>query len=606
MSHAHEAMRGGRRRNPRTRRGTAIWVALALLVLVLAATAWVGARAMLAKGELEKAVPLASAIQRQVVAGDGAGVASTYGRLAEHAHNAEQYTSDPVWRSFELIPALGPNLTAVRQLASVTDEVAQKAVQPLTKVAGTVELADFKLTDGAIDTKPLVAAQPGLAAANTALGHALKRANGIDTSSVVPAVEDATKKMRGALEEAADSVGAVDRAVRILPAMLGATGPRDYVVLFQNPAELRSTGGISGALALIHTDQGRVQLAQQSGSGDFPGFPAPVLPLSTDTRGLYGDITAEYIQNVNLTPDFPLSGTLAREMWRQKFGLEANGVLSIDPIALSYLLEATGPVTLETGDVLSSDNAVQLLLSDVYAKYEIPAQQDAFFAAAAGSVFAAISDGKADPKKLVEALARAGDERRVYVWSADKADQSVLAGTTLAGELPTSDAEATRFGVYLNDATGAKMGTYLDVKVGVGQSTCRNDKRPNYGVDVTLTNVLTPEKATSLPAYVSGEAHYGVPIGSVKTLVSVYGAPDMQNLGLTRDGTETGYHPATDSTYPVSQASVELAPGESTVLHYSWLGGAPSNGRLLAETTPVMRAHETSTITVDCPAPPAK
>src|SRR5690606_257909 len=122
--------------------------------------------------------------------------------------------------------------------------------------------------------------------------------------------------------EAAGSLAAVERAAKLVPVMLGAEGPRNYVLLFQNPAELRSTGGIPGALALIHTENGRIDLAAQASSSDFPHYDAPVLELSSETRGLYGDITGEYIQDVNLTPEFPLSAQLAREMWRLQFGVE--------------------------------------------------------------------------------------------------------------------------------------------------------------------------------------------------------------------------------------------------------------------------------------------
>ena len=59
---------------------------------------------------------------------------------------------------------------------------------------------------------------------------------------------------------------------------------------------------------------------------------------------------------------------------------------------------------LPTGDTLTSDNAVKLLLSDVYAKYTDPTAQDAFFAAAASSVFEKVSSGGFDTKKFVAAL----------------------------------------------------------------------------------------------------------------------------------------------------------------------------------------------------------
>ncbi|WP_420898141.1 DUF4012 domain-containing protein [Cryobacterium suzukii] len=53
--------------------------------------------------------------------------------------------------------------------------------------------------------------------------------------------------------ETSATLEGMNRAATLLPAMLGATEPRNYILLFQNPAELRSTGGIPGALELRST-----------------------------------------------------------------------------------------------------------------------------------------------------------------------------------------------------------------------------------------------------------------------------------------------------------------------------------------------------------------
>ena len=576
------------------------WVALVALLLLLAATTWVGVRGFLARGELESAVPLAATIQGQIVDGEADAARQTFDRLDGHASSAASLTSDPVWRGFELLPFAGPNLTAVRELAAVVSDISRDAVGPLIGVAGIIDVDDFKPADGAIDVQPLLDAQPEVAAANAALIVASDRVGAIDTSATLAPVRDAADELESLVAEAADGVDVLDRAIRLLPPMLGASGPRDYVLLFVNPAELRATGGIAGALALLRTENGRIELAQQASTADFPFYEEPVLELPVETRSLYGDITGQYVQDVNLTPYFPLSGALAREMWRQEFGVEAHGVLSIDPVALGYLLEATGPITLPTGDVLTAENAVQTLLVDAYARYDDPAEQDAFFAAAAASVFSAVAGGNFDPVALVSALARAGEERRVHIWSADEAEQTVLAGTTLTGDLPTSTAATTRFGAYLNDATGAKMNVYLDVQQSVGRTTCREDLRPVYRVQVTLENTAPGDAAATLSDYVTGGGLNGVVPGNINTIVSVYGAPDMENLGVTRNGADVGYQPAMDSGYPVSLVAVELAPGESAVLEFNWLGAAASESSIVIESTPTVHTIETGKLAFSC------
>ena len=592
-----------KRTRPRSTRSIVFLSVGAVFLVLIGGAAWIAIRGLMAKSDLEASVALASTIQKQIVAGDTAGGNTTFAQLNERLHSARELTSDPIWSAGEAIPGLGANLTAVRELAAVADEVSQKSIGPLTRLAASIKLNSFKPVNGSIDLTPLVKAQPRIATANAALVAGKRQADLIDISGTFSPVQKAVTMFSTKLNTASAGVSAINRAAQLAPAMLGVSGPRNYILLFQNSAELRATGGIPGAIALIHTENGKIALTQQASSASFPHYPEPVLELPRDTRALYGDITGEYIQDVTLTPDFAQSGALAREMWKRQFGVLADGVLSIDPVALSFLLKATGPITLHSGDVMTSDNAVKLLLSDVYARYKKPDDKNAFFAAAAGSVFSAVASGKADPVKLIEALARAGSEHRVLIWSADAKEQSILAGTTLAGGLPLSDSKIQRFGVYLNDGTGGKLGPYLDVKLGVAQVTCRKDRRPSYGVMVELMNTAPADAATALPRYVTGGGSFGVPPGSVKTVVTVYGVRGMENRGVTKDNAVASSHPTTDSGYPVTGIAVELAPGQTSTLHFAWLGTQPFTGVSVTQATPAINLLDTQPVDFSCESP---
>ena len=39
-----------------------------------------------------------------------------------------------------------------------------------------------------------------------------------------------------------------------------------------------------------------------------------------------------------MTPDFPSTAKLARKMWTSQYGGKVDGVISFDPVALSYLM----------------------------------------------------------------------------------------------------------------------------------------------------------------------------------------------------------------------------------------------------------------------------
>jgi hypothetical protein len=472
-------------------------------------------------------------------------------------------------------------------------------VTPLISLTEKYDLGGFSPVGGALELSPLVQAQPNLAGVDATLARASVDVAAIDTSNVLGQVRAATLQLSWTIESTEEKVAGVNRAVQLLPAMLGADGQRSYLLLFQNNAEVRATGGMPGAFAEVSTENGQMQITRQASASGIV-FDEPVFDPPAETRDIYSDLVSTFMGDVTLTPQFPITGALTREMWKRTYGTEVDGVISFDPVALSYLLRATGPITLATGEVLTSDNAVQLLLTDVYANYVDPVDQDAFFASAASAVFEALAGGKADPASLISALVQAGDERRILIWSADERDQKVLEGTTLTGDLPASDASAERIGVYFNDATGAKMNSFLDTRIDLGEVTYRNDGRPYYAVDVTLTNTAPHDAATSLPESVTGPGTYGVVQGNIRTIMLVYGPPDSQNLGVTRGGEPIPYHPASDTGYPVSQVAVELAPGESSTTRFYLLGADAEHGELVAVHTPVLNLLESQPVEVGC------
>jgi hypothetical protein len=292
----------------------------------------------------------------------------------------------------------------------------------------------------------------------------------------------------------------------------------------------------------------------------------PVLPLSAAESTLYGEALGTWMHDVNFTPDFTRSGELARAMWAARTGQSVDGVVSIDPVALGYLLTATGPISLDSGVVLTSDNAVQILLSDVYAMFPGSTEQDAFFAEATGKIFEAMTSGSADGPTLLKALGRAAEENRIHVWSSRDDEQRQLSSTSIAGSVPESSDDHTAFGVYLNDATGAKMDYYLDGAVAIGSAVCRNDLRPNFEVRVSLTSSAPTDAASRLPAYVTGGGAYGVNPGDIRTNVFVYAPSGSVPYSVTIDGQEYAFVQASHDSHSVAGVTVELKPGASSTV----------------------------------------
>ncbi|WP_394550979.1 DUF4012 domain-containing protein [Agromyces sp. MMS24-JH15] len=589
----------------RRRRRWALIGVITLIAVLLAAIAWIAIRGLLAKQELDGAVGAAADARAAIVAGDTDAAMAAAEELAGHAVSAADLTSDPVWRAVEAIPLVGPNLATVRVLAATVDEVASGAVLPLASAAGSVGLDAFRPADGRIDLAPIVALQAPAAEASAAVSSARDTLAEVDGADVLAPIADARTQLDDLLTETARAVDALDRASRLVPAMLGANGPRDILLLFQNNAELRTLGGSPAALALVHVDGGAFELTTQADSGDFPRFDPPAVELPLETRALWGDNAARWIHDVTFAPQFPIAATTAREMWRDRFGEEPASVVAFDPVALSYLLTATGPITLSTGDVLTSENAVPFLLQEVYARYpsDSPtdtAGQDALFAEVTRAVVAALRTGTAEPRALIDAMVRAGDERRLLIWNADASEQEILAGTTLTGDLPTSTDQTQAFGLYLNDMTGSKMDPYLDVQVAAAGMVCRNDGLPEYQFTVSLANTAPPDAATALPEYVTGGGANGTPAGAIRTSVHLYSEPGTYNLGVFRDGQPVPYHPTADAGYTLSRVEVVLQPGETAEWTFAFLGGEPGIRAIDLQHTPLVRTLPIAQGSTDC------
>lgn len=576
--------------SPRTSRpaGTAerlfLTATLALLVISAAGGTWIVVRGALAYSHLSAVRASMSAIAS--AGDDPRDLAVLLRSLEDDVSAAHALTDDPIWSAAGSIPWVGPQLTATARVASATD-LALGALAPLEEVASALSSGSVRTADGEWDLTLLASWEPAARTAAAALADATTALSSMDTADLLTPVSVQLSRAQELLTPARDGADALHRATLLLPDMLGAAGARSYLLVFQNDAEWRSLGGVVGAVAQIDAAEGRLSLGAQASSTDFRDAGGePVADLPGGLRGLFDDRPARFVQNVTQIPDFRLGAPVAREMWRRQHGVNVDGVVAVDPVALSYLLNATGPVTLPSGDVLTVEDAVPLLLDEVYRRYPDPEQQDAFFQSASTAVFAAVAAGRADPRALVEALDRAAREHRLLVWNADPALQAVLDGTDLQGALPQNDGGRTSFGVYVNDGTGSKMDYYM--RLGVATAWCSDG---TAALRVTLRNEA-PDAAT-LPDYVTGAGTYGVPVGHTLTGVYVYLPPDarVESRRAAGTGAPTGFSGGDDQGREVVKWSVLLAPGQYAALDLRV--ATPVTPVLDARTTPTLHAIET-------------
>lgn len=607
-----------RTRAQRTRRRISIGASVALLlgvITVVVLTAYIANRALVAKDSLESAQGQLTTFKNALGQPNAPSTAALYTQLQKNTTKAADQVDDPVWSLYERIPVVGPNLKAFRQTADLVDTLVHDGVGPLAKAADGISIDSVKPHDGGIDIEPLTKLTPAMADVDDAITAADTSAKAIDTKDVVSQLKGPVAQVQSMLAEAKPITHELRKVMPVLYPALGGDGARHYLLIFQNNAEERASGGNPASMAMLVVNHGKIKLGKQGDSGNFP-HPYSTPPYSPKGQGegdwpkIYTDYASTYVTNITMTPDFPTTAKLARAMWRGQFGGKVDGVISFDPVALSYLMKATGPVQLSDKQTVDSTNVVSYLLYEVYAKYPQPDVQDAVFASAAQGIFKAVTNGAGDPKAYLAQLDPMVKEQRLKMWSVRADEEKLLMDSPTGNMLPEDNSDATVLGVYNNDDATSKMSYFMDQQIKVTADTCAAS--PKYTVSATVINTLPAGRAYSLPDYVKAHQARIVP-GGDRQWVQVYGPVGAKLVAAYIDGKkvvwgtnfsykvntnyaatgEADHRPAVKGSMygrPVGVVSLNMGPASSMTVKAVFSGGTENSKTVQVSSTPKVRA----------------
>ncbi len=572
-------------------------VAGAVVLLLVLAGVWAAIQVSSARNELTAASANATALRDAFEAGDPDRARSVLAALQANTSGARGDLDDPTVSLASHLPWVGDDVDAVRTVTAAVDDVAQDALPPLVDVAGQFTASSFSPKDGAIDVAAVQAVAEPVAQAGSVLQDASARAATVDTDSLMGLVRGGVADVQDALGDAARLTDRAETAAEVLPTLLGAGGEKRYLLLFQNNAEVRATGGLPGAWAEVTVRNGRIELGEQGAGGDMGDLPYRATRISAEERELFTPKLVSDFRDVNFTPDFPRAAQIAQAIVRREKGLRFDGVLAIDPVTLSYVLRGTGPVTLDDGSQLTSDNAVSNLLNGVYVTYPDNASQDAYFASATRRIFESVTGGGADAVELLRGLADAAQERRVLLWTSDEDVQATLAERTpLTGALPT-DADEPHVGLYLNDATGAKMQYYLGYETGLKATACSEDGVQTYEATARLSS-SAPADAETLPESIRGPGFGALP-GTMLMNLYVYAPAGGTVEKVAVDGDdEITWFDFQHRGRGVGVVTVMLEPGQSQEVTVTLASGADAQGDTVVDRTPSIAAGTAAHTTV--------
>ena len=450
----------------------------------------------------------------QIVANrDIDGLNQVSGEVLQMTERADAGSAGPLWNLASSIPFVKDNTEAVQELTAMTRELTGRALPPTVALLSASDFSSLAVEGGGINLEPFRQAEGALPEITSAFTDAKVVTDGIDRTNLLPIVTEPLDQVAQIVDQAAPSLTLVQKYLPSLLAAAGGDGPKTYLVVFQNNAEIRATGGNPAASSVMVVDNGRMELKEQSDSMAFYAAGQAgrsVLDLPESTLALYPDTFTRYSQDYTFTPDFPTTARLFESLWDRTDGSQFDGVMSIDPIVLAHMLEVLGPVDLPSGEQITAENAVKLLLSDAYQRFgdagDNGRSSDEFFAMVSSTVFSRLAGGQWNPIAMFDQLTRSAQEQRINLWFTDEQAQALVTEVGLDGGLRPDNATSTQLGIYLNDFSIGKLEYHLTTDI---SATCNAADR-TVNVSMNMHNGITDDITN---AYTLGfrNSDYGLP-----------------------------------------------------------------------------------------------
>lgn len=354
--------------------------------------------------------------------------------------------------------------------------------------------------------------------------------------------------------------------LEVLPDLAGGHGPRRYFFGASDPAELRGTGGLIGAFAILTLNQGRFQISPFQPIQTLHDLPSDRLPApSPDYRTNYDQYGgAGEWSNLNMTPDFPSAARAIEALYERNTHRSVNGVIVADPAALASLLRVTGPSEIPAlGRAIDASNVVAFTEHRAFSLFPTAAERKSILGAAASGVLTRFLEMDGNGIDRIRALADAASGGHLLMYSEDPRVERGLESAGVTGGLTTSPGGGDVLSVIVNSGSGSKI-DYWSTRLVSYRVHLDAGGAATASTDVTMHNG-GPSRGE--PRYVIGPIRAGFRPGEARSLVSIYCAPGCRGYGPTRDGRPVKVRLGSELGFPWYQDFPTIPPGGSSTFH---------------------------------------
>jgi hypothetical protein len=428
-------------------------------------------------------------------------------RAGARMRSAHRTLRNPIISPLRVLPVIGRQLRAADALTTAGAQVAGVGADAVAQAQGALLLPHKTGAERVVILRRLA----------TIAEDAKRRLTGVDYGrgdALVGPVRSARVSLIDQLAKVRDGLGKGIAGARAAADLLD--GPRHYLVLAANNAEMRVGTGMFLSVGLLETQTGKLHLDsfRPAADLDLGPFTKPP-PADPDLLARWGFLHIDRNwRNLAMSPRFDAVAPLAAGMWVAAGNAPVDGVIALDPLALRAVLKATGPIQAGTRTV-DADHVVDYLLHDQYvdfaAKPDDPSRNEQL-GRVAQAALQALQDREWSVSSLAKEIAGAVRGRHVLAWSTLPAENDAWRNAGVDGSMRPASLL-----VAVANRGANKLDRFLDVSVDMTVKKA-GDRR-----DVVLTvHLANRTPAQGEPRYVVGpDPGGGAPEGVYRGILSI-------------------------------------------------------------------------------------
>lgn len=259
--------------------------------------------------------------------------------------------------------------------------------------------------------------------------------------------------------------------------ILGFNGQKVYVLVFQDSAELRPTGGFISAIGLLRLEKGRMisykTIASYQVNASLGGLVTPPAEI--------GELLGEknwYFHDSNWDADFPTTAETISWFLEKSFGENLDGVIAINSLSAKSLLVQMDHLTIDGyTEPISSENFAQQL--DSHAEKSVVDNQTFVSSLLSGFIQEVFTQNPENFEQWLIAFVDQLSSGQIQIYLKDQTAQQILVQTKWSGLV----GKPSCFGQFIQNGCLADSVYQVEANIGINRANAQLETKTQDAIN---------------------------------------------------------------------------------------------------------------------------